>query len=228
MRASIFVTHDNTNILIDTSPDLRQQALNNKITSLDGVLYTHSHADHIAGIDDLKSFAFRSQRPVPVYSDPKTIQELMTRFGYIFAEPQKSIDYPAGGRDFAFATPNIIEPNTKFKIGEVDFLAFKQPHGKIHSLGFRSGDFAYSTDVHKFDEHSLANLKNLKLWIIDCVGYKTYPAHLGLEQTLYWIDRIRPQNAILTHMSHEIDYSDIAQKLPANVIPGYDGMQIEI
>jgi phosphoribosyl 1,2-cyclic phosphate phosphodiesterase len=223
-RASIFIEHKDTKILIDTSPDLRQQALNNNINAIDAVLYTHEHADHIAGIDDLKSFSFIAKHPLPIYSDIDTLTSLRSRFEYIFLKP----DDDPYNRKFAFAEANIIECDQAFIIKNLEFAAFKQTHGKKFSLGFRSENFAYSTDVNNLNDDTLNKLTNLDLWIVDCARYKANPTHSHLEQTLSWIAKVKPKLAVLTHLSHEIDYDSLSKTLPENIVPAYDSMEIVI
>ncbi len=227
-RASIFIEKKDTKILIDSSPDLRQQALKNNITSLDAVVYTHDHADHIGGIDDLKSFAFLANKSVPIYADSVTLEAITKRFNYIFVNQSSSADSLPHGGHFAFANANIVESEKKFKIKDLELIPFKQKHGKVHSLGFRIDDFAYSTDVNQFDDEALSKLSNLKLWIVDCISHKPNSTHLCLEQALEWIERVSPRSAILTHMSHDIDYDYLLKKLPPNIILAYDGLSISI
>ena len=223
-RASIFIEGKNTNILIDTSPDFRHQALAAQVRKIDAVLYTHTHADHIHGIDDIKSFAYRMKAPIPAYGNKQSIDELTTRFAYCFA--QKVTE---SGWVRPYMLPNVIEPNKEFEIGEFKIIPFVQLHTKgMDSLGFRIGDFAYSTDVHKFPLESEQYLKGLKLWIVDCLKQAPSKTHSDITQTLDWIKRYKPEHSVLTHLSYEMDYDVLSRNLPPHIEPGYDGMALEI
>ncbi len=218
-RVSIAVEEGDTTLMVDTSPDMRQQMLSCGIKKLDAVLYTHAHADHCHGIDELRSVNWLTQKPIDVYADPLTLNELTTKFSYIF--------HGAGTRNFY--KPSVIphEISGPFTAGNIAVLPFFQNHGAIRSMGFRFGDFAYSTDVHDFDEDAVEALRGVKIWLVDCVRHEPHWTHLGLEQCLAWIDKIKPERAFLTHMSHKLDYDALVAVLPAGVWPAYDGLVIE-
>lgn len=222
-RASIFVEGRETSILFDTSPDLRQQALAARIKKIDAVVYTHTHADHIHGIDDVKSFAYRKKAPVPAYGDQQTMDDLTTRFSYCFAEvPTES------GWIRPYMRPNIIEPGRKFEIGEFTLMPFRQLHAKnMDSLGFRINDFVYSTDVKAFPPESEQYLQNIDVWVVDCLKKDPSKTHSDINQTLGWIKRYKPKRAILTHLGYELDYDVLKTNLPPHIEPGYDNMVIE-
>jgi len=221
-RVSILVNINNKNFLIDTSPDLRMQMLDAKITNIDAVLYTHSHADHANGIDDLRAFCWKRKdnSPLPIYGDEYTINQLKERFYYAFGTKAGPAVPSLEAR-----TINIGQINT---ILDTDITAIKQIHGKGYSIGYRFGNFAYSTDVNKFPEESFQFLKNLDIWIVDCVRYEPHYSHSHLEQTLSWISILKPKRAILTHMGHWLDYDELLSKCPDNVEPGVDGMILSI
>jgi len=220
LRASILVKEKNTAVLVDSSPDLRQQALTNNITKVDAVLFTHAHADHTSGIDDLRAFSYLNNKPIPVYSDRKTLEELKTRFEYAFIpEVPKTWYRPC-------LIPHEIEAGKKFTIGDMTIEPFIQGHGKITTLGFRFGDFAYSTDTDYLSPEALENLRGVKAWVVDCLRYEKAPTHSHLEQTLQWIAAVGPKTGILTHMGHEMEYQALKQRLPNGVEPAYDGMVI--
>ncbi len=222
LRASILVEEKNTAVLVDSSPDLRQQALNNNISKIDAVLFTHAHADHVGGLDDLRAFSHISNKPLPVYSDRKTLEELKTRFDYAFIpEVPKSWYRPC-------LIPHEIKGGKKFTIGDMAIEPFVQGHGKITTLGFRFGDFAYSTDTDFLPKETLENLRGVKVWVVDCLRYEKAPTHSHLNQTLQWIKSVRPKTAILTHMGHEMDYQTLKENLPEGIEPAYDGMTVEI
>ena len=210
-----------TAVLVDTAPDLRQQLLDAGADWLDGVLYTHDHADHTHGIDDLRQVAFNGNRRVDVYYDEATGKRLHTRFGYCFAAPPGS-EYPA------VLIGHHIRANESVQIagarGVIEVLPFRQIHGSGETLGFRFGDIAYSPDVSDFPQESFGALQNLDVWILDTLRYKPHPSHLSVEQALGWIARMKPKRAVLTHMHVDLDYERLRAELPEGVEPAYDGM----
>jgi phosphoribosyl 1,2-cyclic phosphate phosphodiesterase len=214
-----------TNVLIDTSPDLREQALAAGIGTLDGVLYTHSHADHIHGIDDLRGFVMNMQRRVDVFADPPTLARLKEAFGYCFETPPGS-EYPP------IANAHSIEPGAPVTIegegGALTALPVIQLHGRIASLAFRIGGLAYSPDASGFDAEAEQRLAGLDVWILDALRPHPHPSHLSVAQALGWIERVKPKRAILTHMHVNLDYETLRRELPKNVEPAYDGMAIEL
>lgn len=218
-RVSILVESKNTKILVDTSTDLRQQAINNKIKHVDAVLYTHDHSDHVAGIDDIKLLS-KDKLPIPAYMDERTYSYLSQRFAYIFK--QFNPLYPPR------LEPYIIKPNEKFLIGDIEIQSFLQIHGSINSLGFRFGNLAYSTDLNNLPELSYKLVEGIEVWILDCVRYYWLPSHAYLERVLNWIARVKPKLTILTHMSHAMEYEELKSILPSHIIPAYDGMVINI
>jgi phosphoribosyl 1,2-cyclic phosphate phosphodiesterase len=214
-----------TNVLVDTPPDLRDQLLDANVGLLDGVLYTHDHADHTHGIDDLRVVVYNGNRRLPVYSDEATLQLLRRHFDYCFETPAGS-DYPA------ILLPKEIAPGETVPIGGrggiVEALAFRQIHGRGTTLGFRFGGLAYSPDVNDFPEESVELLRGLDVWIVDALRYTFHPSHFSVGQALTWIDRLKPKRAILTHMHIDLDYATLARELPPGVEPAYDGMVIEV
>ena len=227
-RCSILVERDSgdgrTTVLVDTSPDLRQQLLDAGVSWLDGVLYTHDHADHTHGIDDLRQVAYNGQRRVEVYFDNTTGEILRRRFDYCFDQPPGS-DYPP------VLTGHEIAPATKVRIegagGAIEALPFRQVHGSSTTLGFRFGGLAYSPDMNDLPEESLAALEDLDVWVIDALRHTPHPSHLTVEQALSWIARVKPRRAVLTHMHVDLDYAALSRALPEGVEPAYDGMVLE-
>jgi len=210
-----------TAVLVDTSPDLRQQLLDAGIGWLDGVLYTHDHADHTHGIDDLRQVTFNGRRRVDVYYDEATGKLLRSRFAYCFEVPPGS-EYPAilNGHEIRAGAPVSIMGAG----GGIEALPFRQLHGTGETLGFRFGGVAYSPDVSDLPEESLHALKDLDVWILDALRYTPHPSHLSVEQALAWIARVKPKRAVLTHMHLDLDYAALAKELPPGVEPAYDGM----
>jgi phosphoribosyl 1,2-cyclic phosphate phosphodiesterase len=216
-RVSILVEQGATQVMVDTSPDFREQCLDAGITRLDGVLYTHDHADHTHGIDDLRGIFQLMGRRVDIWADARTLRTLETRFPYIF----KSVTgYPA------ICEPHLIDGQVR--VGEIEAQPYLQHHGPITSLGFRFGPLAYSTDVLALPEASFAALAGVKVWIVDALRPQPHPTHAHLDLTLEWIARVRPERAILTHMTWDMDYDSLRATLPAGVEPAYDGMVVDI
>ncbi len=224
-RVSILIEQGDTQLLVDTSPDLRAQLLDEQITHLDGVILTHAHADHLHGIDDLRSVNFNMERPIDLWGSVKTLETAQSRFNYAF----QTIDT---GKKIPWNRPSLTgrpmihgEP---IEIGNLAVLPFDQVHGMSITSGLRVGDAAYSTDVKEFPEESFDILKGIELWIVDCVGFYEHPTHAHLDLALKWIDRVKPDRAVLTHMSHQFDYENLKAQLPRGVEPAYDGMRLSL
>ena len=214
-----------TNVLVDTSPDLRGQALDAGIATVDGVLFTHSHADHIHGIDDLRGFVMNMRRRVDIYADPATMARLNEAFRYCFETPPGS-EYPP------IANAHAIAANVEVTVGgpggPVIATPISQLHGRLMSLAFRFGGLAYSPDVNGLDEEAVEQLKGLDVWIVDALRRTPHPSHFSLDEALEWIERVNPRRAVLTHMHVDLDYATLSRELPAHVEPGFDGMVIEL
>jgi phosphoribosyl 1,2-cyclic phosphate phosphodiesterase len=223
-RVSILIEINGMNLLVDTSPDMRAQALANNIRRVDAIIYTHEHADHTHGMDDIRSFNYLKNDSMPIYGDARTLTALESRFGYIFQQKPQTIWYRAS------VIPNIIPDGDiqPFSVLGVDVVAFKQQHGRSTSLGFRFGDFAYSTDVDQLSDTAFEALRGVKVWVVDCLRYTESMTHSTVERTLGWIKKVKPELAVLTHMDHQLDYSRLLSELPSGVVPGYDNMMIEI
>jgi len=220
-RASIAVEQKETTLLVDTSPDLREQCLSVGIRKVDAILYTHSHADHTHGIDDLRPFGYLQKKPTPVYGDAETIDFLKKRFWYAFPTEEMQPDAYR-----PFLESNIV--NSPFQIGDISVIPFLQGHGYSTSLGYRFNKIAYSTDVVELDEDAFRILEGVEVWIVDCIAMDPRSTHSHLAKTLEWIKRVKPRLAYLTHMSHSLDYETLRQQLPKGVEPAYDGLSIEV
>ena len=218
-RASILVEVDNFRILIDAGPDLRQQALREGITSLDAVLITHAHYDHIAGIGDLKLF-MKDGVPTTLFGDHETVRIVENNFKYAFFSKSKL--YPA------ILSSHAVSGDFSILGCNLPIIPFKQSHGKYYSYGFRVGDFAYSTDVNHLDDKAYSALNGTKLWVVDCVRYFKSPTHFAIDDTIAAILRVRPERAILTHMCHDVDYELMSKILPEGVSLAYDGMRVRV
>src|SRR5436309_2429692 len=227
-RTSLLVEHRNgagvTRILVDTSPDLREQLLDAEVDRLDAVLFSHEHADHTHGIDDLRGLYLHARHRVDVYADDPTSRMLMTRFTYCFVQPPGS-GYPAilNMHRLAAGQPLTIDG----KGGPITALPFCQDHGDIQALGFRFGALAYSADLHDLPQASFEALDGLDTWIVDALRYHPHPSHFSVADALSWIERVKPRRAILTNMHTDLDYEVLRQSLPPHVEPAYDGMRVE-
>ncbi len=212
---------DPARLLIDTSPDLRQQILANDITALDAVLYTHAHADHCHGLDELRSLVYGRGGPIDAYMDAVTRDQLTTRFAYAFASSrdQESLYQP-------LMNDRVIEG--PFSVGDIAVRPFVQQHGPETSLGFRCGDIAYSTDASALDDAAFEVLDGVKLWVVDCLRDAPHPTHAHTDQALEWIARVKPERAILTHLNEQLDYDELLSRCPPGVEPGYDGLVVEV
>ena len=217
-RSSILVQTKGKNILIDTGPDLKEQLLGASVKNIDLILYTHAHADHVSGIDDLRQLCLKNACCIPAYADADTMAHLHKAYGYIFTSPDPL--YPA------FLESRLLEGAFTFE--GIDIMPFLQHHGTTSSYGFRFGNFAYSTDLIDLPDESQAALQGLDLWIVDCTRETPHIGHANVEQTLKLIERVSPQRAIVTHMSHHLDYEEMAARLPSHIRPAYDGMVLAL
>ncbi len=224
-RCSLLVERETeagtTTVLIDTAPDMREQLLDTGTGRLDGVVYTHAHADHVHGIDDLRQIVFNMRARLTVWADGDTQNALMSRFGYAFVQPAGS------------PYPPILEMQTidgEFAIlgpgGEIRFSPFRVGHGSIDALGFRIGDLAYLPDVATIPDAAWPMLEGLDCWILDALRRTPHPTHSNLENSLAWIARMRPRRAVLTNMHIDLDHDQVARETPDHVTPAHDGMII--
>lgn len=228
LRCSVLVEkieqNNRTCILIDTSPDMRQQLLAVNCSHLDGVLFTHDHADHTHGIDDLRMVAYAMKKKLTCYFNPETRNSLLSRFSYCFVQQEGSGYQP-------ILNESIINEDSPFRIyglnSYIDVQPIPQFHGEITSLGFRIGGLAYSPDISNIPKDSIGYLQNLDVWIVDALRYTDHPSHFSVNNALDWIGRLKPKRAILTHMTSDLDYEKLKQKLPDFVEPAFDGMTIE-
>lgn len=220
-RPSVYIEKDDTHLVIDTGPEFRLQLNATGMTSdqlLDAVLYTHAHNDHIMGLDDLRTFWFRSgKKPVPVYGSTETLQSLKKRFHYAF----ETVDpfYPPTVIAHDLTDPLIIK--------NLEIKHFEQNHGNIKTTGYRIGDFGYSTDVSDLPIEALDALKGIKIWIVGAFPTDEDDSkHAGLNSIKKWVDYIKPEMTYLTHLNARADYDALCERLPANIRPAYDGLEI--
>jgi phosphoribosyl 1,2-cyclic phosphate phosphodiesterase len=228
-RCSMLIARTNaqglkTRVLIDCSPDLRNQLLDADVDWLDGVLITHEHADHTHGIDDLRPLFVHKRRKVDVYLDEPTSRAMHARFGYCFMTPPGS-EYPPIAKEHRLTPGRAVTISGQG--GDIEALPVLQEHGDIPSLGFRIGNVAYSADVKNLPDESLPLLQGLDVWVVDALRKAPHPSHFNLEEALRWIDRVKPKRAILTNLHTDLDYAALRASLPPHIEPGYDGMVFE-
>jgi phosphoribosyl 1,2-cyclic phosphate phosphodiesterase len=220
-RVSILVTWEKTRILVDTSPDLREQLLDAEVNDVEAVIWTHDHADHCHGIDDLRQLYHGRGRPVAGYAREETLDSLQHRFAYAFVGKD---GYPA------VVTPNLL-PN-HMNLGGISVRSVDQPHGEISTAGLRfdagGKTVVYSTDFNALTEEMEIAFQGADLWIVDTLRRRPHPTHPHLQQSLEWIERLRPGRAVLTHMDNTMDYEALKAELPEGVEPAYDGMEIAL
>lgn len=217
-------TGPETTVMVDTSPDFREQAIAAKVQRLDGVLFSHDHADQTHGIDDVRAFFIRQRARIPAWMDAVTRDSLTEKFGYIFKNTGgypailDARDLPPYGQAFEIEGPS----------GAIPVNSFDMEHGAIRCVGYRFGGVAYSPDVNGLPEEAYDALADLDVWIVDALRHTPHPTHAHLEQTLAWIERVKPRRAILTNMHIDMDYNALRARLPDNVIPAFDGLTIEV
>ena len=218
-RASILIEHEGTNILVDTSPDLREQLLDAGVDRLEAVIWTHDHADHCHGIDDLRQVYHVRGAPIPGFARESTLEALRKRFDYVL---DGKGGYPA------IVAPFLLPD--ELQIGEIRVRVIDQPHGSISSAGLRfeaeGKSIAYSTDFNSFTEEMKAAFAGSDIWVVDSLRRRPHPTHPHLAQALEWISVIRPARAILTHMDNSMDYRQLLAELPEGVEPGFDGLEV--
>ena len=222
-RPSILVKTDETSILVDTSPDLREQLLDADVTHLDAVLFTHAHADHLHGIDDLRGINRAMKTTIDAYADEDTLEAIYQRFGYVFAPLPKnatSIFKP-------LLVPHALKDRDTFQIGDIPITGFIQSHGFSQTMGFRIGNVGYTTDVVELPDHAFEILAGIDVWIIGTLIDRPHPTHADVDKALVWIDRVGPKKGYLTHLSQGLDHAELEAYLPAHVEPTYDGLIIE-
>jgi len=216
-RASLLIHHEDRNILVDTSTDLRHQALRERIMHIDAVLFTHPHADHVNGIDDLRGFHFLHRRVIPCFASGATFSTLMAGFSYIFREHEGSGYTP-------LLKPHYV--TDPFELFGLTVIPVPLTHGNISSLGYRIGTFAYLTDCSEIPESSLPLLQGLDILVMDGLRWNPHPSHFNIETAIAAVERLRPGRTILTHLSHDVLYAD-GNKLPPGFEFAYDGMKLE-
>ncbi|EKE70924.1 MBL fold metallo-hydrolase [Oceanibaculum indicum] len=223
-RASILVQHEQTTLLVDTPPDLHDQLVDANVQDVSAILYTHAHADHVHGIDEVRGLNLLTGRWIDCHADAATLDAIGKRFGYVFKPIEKDYFYKP------CLTPHVIKG--PFQVGSIRVTPFEQDHGYSVSTGFRFDmpnkmSAAYSTDVAFLSDAALGLLEGVDVWIVDCLRFEPHPTHAHFERTMEWVARVKPGRAVLHHMNHQADYEALRAACPSGVEPGYDGLVIE-
>jgi phosphoribosyl 1,2-cyclic phosphate phosphodiesterase len=225
-RADLEAGQAVTRVVIDTSPDFREQMISAQVPRIDGVVFTHDHADQTHGIDDLRAFAYLQRQRIPVWMDAATEATLTSRFGYTFQAP------PGSGYPPILDKRLIERPGKPVSVngpgGSVELLALDQVHGRIRSLGFRIGDIAYSPDINELPQSSADLLQGVDCWIVDALRDEPHPTHFSVADALREVRRVDAREAVLTNLHITLDYARLAVELPEGVRPGFDGLQLEM
>jgi len=220
LRVSVLIECDNYTYVIDCGPDFRQQMLNTKCSKIDGIIFTHEHADHTAGLDDIRPFFFR-QGNIPIYAHERVLKSLERRFDYIFETQDK---YPG-----APSVSEFVVENKPFKLGNIKVVPINGMHDKLQVFGYRFEDFAYLTDMNKIEDDEIEKLKGVKIMVINALRIQSHPSHFNLAEALKLISKVNPEKAYLTHISSLLGFHDeVQQKLPKNVYLAYDNLQITL
>jgi phosphoribosyl 1,2-cyclic phosphate phosphodiesterase len=221
LRVSIWLYWEEHSYIVDCGPDFRQQMLRSKCPKIDGILYTHEHADHTAGLDDIRPFNFKNGA-LPIFAHNRVIQNLRRRFDYVFEVDNR---YPGAPS----VIPNEIKENEAFPLGNKMAIPINVMHGNLQVFGFRIDDFAYLTDVKTIEESEVQKLKGVKTLVVDALREEPHHSHFNLEEALAFIAKIQPEKAYLTHISHLFGFhEDIQKKLPPNVFVAYDNLEITV
>lgn len=217
--SSLITMDDGTNILIDTSPDFKMQAMRESIDKIDAVLYTHHHADHCHGMDDLRAYCQKYKKAIPIFANQNTMSELKLKFQYAIREETKFWETPV-------LHAQVI--NQLFKIGNHEVIPLPVIHGRMEILGYRIGRFAYITDVSEIPDSTLELLKDVDTLMLDCLRFEPHFSHYGFKQSLAMAEKINPKRTFLIHMTHDIEYDAISESLPEHVFLAYDGLKLQI
>ena len=220
LRVSILVEWDDYTYVVDCGPDFRQQMLSNGVTQIHGIVFTHEHADHTAGLDDIRPFYFR-QGDISVYAHERVVSALKERFGYIFETKNKYAGAPG-------VMCHTIE-NKPFQLGSLEIIPINGLHAQLQVFGFRFGDFAYLTDFKTIESQEVDKLKGLKVLVVNALREEEHVSHFTLDEALELIKKVQPERAYITHISHWLGFHDeVQKKLPENVFLAYDNLQITV
>lgn len=221
LRVSVLLSWDDYNYVIDCGPDFRQQMLTNKVNRLDGILFTHEHSDHTAGIDDIRPFFFR-QGDIPIYAHKRVVKSLKKRFDYIFETKNRYPGAPA-------VAINYVDKDMVIELGNRTVVPIEAMHNRLKVLGYRIGDFTYLTDVKSMTDEELEKIKGIKVLVVNALRIEPHHSHFNLAEALEFVDRVKPEKAYFTHISHLLGFhEEVEQILPDNVHLAYDNLSIQI
>ena len=221
LRVSVLVEWDDYAYVVDCGPDFRYQMLRENVKRIDGILFTHEHSDHIVGFDDIRPFYFR-QGGIPIYAHKRVLKSLKTRFDYVFAKKNR---YPGAPE----VKTNRIKKNKAFKLGNLEVVPINGKHAKLQVFGFRFKDFAYLTDMKTVSDKEIEKIKNVKVLVVNALRIKPHQSHFNLDEALVFIEKVKPERAYLTHISHMLGFHEEVEKsLPKNVFLAYDRLKITI
>ena len=221
-RSSIVVEGPDGRLLVDTGPDLREQLISNGVPKVDAILFTHAHADHVLGLDDVRILNRLVGRPLNAYATARTLAELEGRFDYAFKPWQPPHFFRP------VLVPNTVEFGDTIEVVGLKLHVFEQDHGFMPTIGFRAGAFGYSTDVVKLDETALTILEGVDTWVVDCFQRRGHTTHANLEQVIAWNERLKPRRTILTHMGFDLDWAWLQKRMPPGIEAGYDGLILDV
>ena len=221
-RSSILLQGPDGRLLVDTGPDLREQLLANAVSRVDAVLFTHAHADHVQGIDDVRILNRLAGRPLDAYATERTLAELDKRFDYAFRPWQPPHFFRP------VLVPHTVQFGDTIEAVGLKLHLFEQDHGFMPTIGFRVGNFGYSTDVVKLDETALTILEGVDTWVVDCFQRKAHTTHANLDQVIAWTERLKPRRVILTHMGFDLDWNWLQRRMPTGIEAGYDGLILDV
>ena len=221
LRVSVLISWDHYNVVIDCGPDFRQQMLSNPFSKLDALLFTHEHADHVAGLDDIRPFVFK-QGDIPIYAHQRVITSLKDRFDYVFAKENR---YPGAPS----VSVNEVKNNTSFTLGNLSIVPIEVYHSSLPIFGYRFGDITYLTDVKSVNDEEVVKMIGSKILVVNALREKPHNSHFNLEEALAFIEKVQPEKAYLTHISHHLGFhEEVEKKLPKNVHLAYDNLVISI
>ena len=221
LRSSVLLNWDSFNLIIDCGPDFRQQMLRCNCNKLDSILFTHEHADHTSGLDDIRPFSYR-QGQIPIYLHKRVLNSLETRFAYIFNENQRY----SGAPEFNI---NLVNKENKFELGGKVITPIEVFHQRLPVLGYRIDNFAYLTDVKTIEPNELDKIFNLDVLVLNALRFKPHPTHLNIDEAIKIINKVKPKKTYLTHISHDMGFhNEVSKELPENVYLSYDGLEIKL
>ncbi|MFL5402835.1 MAG: MBL fold metallo-hydrolase [Gemmatimonadales bacterium] len=223
-RSGAVLEASGSNILIDTPPELRLQLISARLTRIDAVVYTHEHADHINGIDDLRIFSVRRQSPLPLYGPAETLERLRASFNYIFDDAV----HPFEGTSKPSLTLHAVEPNRTVNIAGVEVLPLAFQHGHLRVFGYRFGNLAYITDVKAIAETERERLRGLDVLVLNALWWRPHPTHMSISEAIETARALGARRTYLTHLTHETGHAELEAELPAGILPAYDGLTVEV